>query len=581
MSALARAREIGRHLSAGSLTAARMAVDDPGLLALQASRRLPRRLTAALGRAVLTGTSERTPARRVAGMWLLGNRHEATGLLPATRRSTGPARRLAAEIAVELGRPDLGPEPPGATRARAAWKAGDVTGARVAAQTAGSRQLLARYTAESTMLRPEFRVPVPRARPARASRRPDGPVALHLLTNSLPHTLSGYAARSHAVLRCQADAGVRVEAVTRVGYPVSVGRVLARDTDTLDDVTYRRLIPALPAARPDSRLTQAAELVAAHVGRFRPTVLHTTTHYVNGLVTRAVADGAGLPWVYEVRGQLEQTWVASLPTSEARDEASHSERFALLRAQEAAVAASADHVVTLSRTLRDDLVSRGVPAERITIVPNAVDAVLLRLDADPAQTRRSLGIGDGGFWVGTVSSLVDYEGLDTLIDAVALLRARHLDIRVALVGDGVSRPQLERRAHDAGIADAVLFPGRVSRDDSVRWHQALDVFAVPRRDVEVCRRVTPLKPIEAMALGRPVVASNLPALAEVLGDDGAGTLVPPGDPEELAEALATMAADPDARAAQGAAGRRVAAGRTWQAHGDRYRALYEQLVMPT
>jgi glycosyltransferase involved in cell wall biosynthesis len=213
----------------------------------------------------------------------------------------------------------------------------------------------------------------------------------------------------------------------------------------------------------------------------------------------------------------------------------------------------------------------------VTLVPNAVDERLLTLpDAGPGAARQELGIPETGFWVGTVSSLVGYEGLDTLIDAVALLRARGVDARACLVGDGVSRPELERRAADAGIADAVLLPGRVPAADAPHWHRALDVFVVPRRDVEVCRQVTPLKPVEAMALGRPVVASDLPALAEVL-TDGAGRLVPAEDAAALADALDEVRQDDATRAGLVAAGREVAAGRTWARNGVRYRELYERL----
>ncbi|WP_158372710.1 glycosyltransferase [Cellulosimicrobium cellulans] len=594
------AADVLRGAAVAAVVAARMLRDDPALLVVQASRRLPDAVTGRAAAALLAGSP--APTRAVLGHWLAGHRDAAGRLLPGARPRGRAGRRVLAEVAVELDRADaLGagltprtPTPlPGRAAARAAWRDGDLHAAVARAEAAGDRRLARRYTAERATLVPGFEVPsaeagpAPRRSPGRRVRAPGprvragapdkGPAALHLLTSSVPHTPSGYAVRSHAVLRAQAAAGVRVEAATRLGYPVSVGRLAARRRDVVDGVPYRRL---LPLAQPRDAVDRAARTVAAlgPVARaFRPTVLHTTTPYGNGQVAAALAAELGVPWVYEVRGLLEQTWVAGRADAGARERAAASERFRLLRAQEAAVAACAAHVVALSGTLRDDLVARGVPAERITVVPNGVDPRLLTLpDQGPRRARRALGLPEDGFWVGTVSSVVDYEGLGTLVDAVALLRARGVDARACVVGDGVALPELRRRAAAAGVAGSVLLPGRVPAGAAPRWHRALDAFVVPRRDLAVCRSVTPLKPVEAMALGRPVVASDLPALAEVV-PDGAGLRVPPDDPAALAAALAGLRDDPAAAAALVAAGREVAAGRTWARAGAAYRALYERL----
>lgn len=572
---MSRVGDAARTLTLGATTAGGMLREDPMLLVVQASRRLPRRVTRA-GASLLLAGRPAGRVREVAGHWLAGHRDRAAAALPGARARGPLGARLLRELAVELEAVPVAALPPGPARARAAWRSGDLTAAVAEARAAGATRLADRYTAERATLTPGFAHP---ASPAHrhAAGAPRAASALHLLTNSLPHTQSGYALRSHAVLRAQVAAGVDVVAATRLGYPVSVGRVLARSADVVDGIRYERLLPARMPATVTDRAARSVDLLRPVARAAGTTVVHTTTPYGNGQVARALAADLGVPWVYEVRGLLEQTWVAGRPDPAARSRAEASERFALLRAQEAAVAAGADHVVTLSATLRDDLVARGVPADLVTLVPNAVDERLLTLpDAGPGAARLELGIPESGFWVGTVSSLVGYEGLDTLIDAVALLRARGVDARACLVGDGVARPELERRAADAGIADAVLFPGRVPAADAPRWHRALDVFAVPRRDVEVCRQVTPLKPVEAMALGRPVVASDLPALAEVL-TGGAGRLVPAEDAAALADALDEVRGDGALRAELVAAGREVAAGRTWARNGARYRELYERL----
>ena len=150
----------------------------------------------------------------------------------------------------------------------------------------------------------------------------------------------------------------------------------------------------------------------------------------------------------------------------------------------------ADHAV--EKLLRDDLVARGLSPDRVTVVPNAVDDALLdpARDLSAREARARLGLPEDGLWVGTVTSVVDYEGLDLLVRAVAELRSEGRDIRAAIVGDGTARPALLELVDSLGLTDAVVLPGRVPSSTAHDWHRALDIFAVPRRDSEVTRTVT-------------------------------------------------------------------------------------------
>lgn len=551
--------------------------EDPLLLVVQVSRRAPRRITRTLGSALRRSPGAVT---RATGSWLLGDLTEARTTLAGLDTLPG---RWAAELAVQLGTSEsLSPHALDRfpqTAARAHWQRGDLSTA--VATLEGDRP----GTALRRRLASELRAATPgidlQGQPARepAPRAGSGaaPSVLHVLTNSLPHTQSGYAHRSHAVLTAQRDAGMRVAAATRLGYPVTVGKVAARGTDTIDGLDYHRLVLPSPGATVEERLAQTVRLLVPLAESTGADVLHATTNYTNGLVARAAARELGIPWVYEVRGLLEETWVASRPAGAEQEHAAQSEKYRLLRDRETEMAASADHVFTLSETLRDELVARGIDRESVSLVPNAVDAALLDGNLSPVEARRALGLPEDGFWVGTVTSLVDYEGIDTLLDGVAELRRRGVDARALVVGDGVSRGSLEAQAHRLGIDGVTLFPGRVPRQRALMYHQALDVFVVPRRDVRVCRLVTPLKPIEAMAYGRPVVASDLPALAELIGAPGSGLLAPAGDADRLAKSLEDLAGDPSLRYSLGERGRAFATTRTWDAVGGTYRGVMDYL----
>ena len=527
---MTRVTELAHHLRFTASYLVHALSTDPAWLVLQASRRLPARVSA-----VVVPRVER----------LVG---DGTG---------GEAGRL-----------------------RAAWAAGAVTTVREAAPRGRTgRRVRAALLGQIGTLEPVGAADPAGAAPTRAGRAGRLATVHHHLTNSLPHTQSGYTLRTHAILTTQRAAGRRVTATTRAGYPLTIGALGARGTDVVDGVEYSRLVPRSLPADHARRAEEATTLLVAELRRNRPDVVHATTPWTTGEAARAAAAHAGLPWVYEVRGLPEETWAASHATVAARDAATRSERYALVRAKETELALAADHVVTLSATMRDELVGRGVPAGRITVVPNAVDSALLGATVPtPPEARARLGLRTAPQVIGTVSSLVGYEGLDTILRTVATLRDGGTDVSALVVGDGVARPVLRRLAAELGIAEHVHLPGRVPRDVARTYLAALDVVLVPRRPDRVTGLVTPLKPVEAMATGRPVVASDLPALREVCspldGGAPAALLVAADDDAAWVDAVGGLLDDGGRRDALVTAGREVAAERTWSRLVARYDDVY-------
>ncbi|WP_435736957.1 glycosyltransferase family 4 protein [Cellulosimicrobium sp. PMB13] len=576
------ARDLARALTLAASFGVRTLLDDPVWLAIQAARRAPGPVRAGVVRALLA--AREPSARRALGLYLDGAPEaaaaSAAALLAAPRRGA-LARRVAAEVAVAVGSPDLldGVPHPGPARLRALWHAGDVEAlTRATASGRAERRTLRAIRAQVRALGLSPADHDARTRPAsRASTDVGHPRVLHHLTNSLPHTQSGYTLRSHAILRAQREAGLTVFATTRAAYPVTIGVLGARGADVVDGVRYERLLPWVQRADPEARARAEVDLLVRAGERFAPDVVHATTPHTTGTAAREAARRLGVPWVYEVRGLPEETWAASHRSPEARRAAEASGRYTLIRAKETELALAADHVVTLSETMRAELVARGVPGARVTVVPNAVPESLLETThPSPEDARARLGLVAPGPVVGTVSSLVDYEGLDTVLRVVAALRAGGVDATALVVGDGVARPGLLRLADEMGLGEHAVLPGRVPRALATTYLAALDVVLVPRRDDRVTRLVTPLKPVEAMAVGRPVVASDLPALREAVGD--AGVLVAPGEVSAWTAAVADVLDDAAGRRAMLSRGRGLAATRTWAANTARYREVYARAL---
>jgi glycosyltransferase involved in cell wall biosynthesis len=458
--------------------------------------------------------------------------------------------------------------------ARLAWREGRLPDARAALDGVAGRRARVLRSALDAELRVRGRGWPPVTADVR--RHPPRPVpgrVLHVVTNALPNTNAGYTVRTHQIAVAQRAAGMDPHVMTGCGFPVAQGRLDARSTVHLDGVVYHRLLPRLLPRRPDRALARGLDLASGLVGQLGPAVLHAASNHINGQLALALREVYGLPVVYEVRGFLEDSWQSRHP-----GDLSRSDIYRLSRDLETHCMREADLVVTLGQAMREEIVARGIPADRVLVVPNAVSGDFLGPLPDGRALRATLGIGPDEPVAGLVSSLFAYEGVPTFLEAAALLRRRGLPVRPLIVGDGPERASLERLAVRLGLGGVAVFTGRVPVGDVRKYHAVLDVFVIPRTDDRVCQLVTPLKPVEAMASGLCVVASDVRALREVIKHGSTGTLTLPQDPVALADCLEMLLYSPNVRQELGARARDwVAEDRTWARNAERYRMAYESL----
>ncbi|GAA3945713.1 hypothetical protein GCM10023085_29790 [Actinomadura viridis] len=460
-------------------------------------------------------------------------------------------------------------------------------------ESADLRALLAHRPGPRQAPRPEPR-PEPRLEPRPgplpgASGHPaPGGAVLQFVTNALPLTNAGYTVRTHRIALAQRELGFDPHVVTRLGYPLSQGLGDTRARVEVDGVPYHRLLPWLPARDPLRDVARSAALAGPLVEAVRPRVLHAVSNHLNAAVALELGRRHGLPVVYEVRGFLEDSWLSRDPAHREDDDF-----YRLTRELETRRMTEADRVVTLGEAMRAEIAGRGVDPDKIITVPNGVDEAFLEPLPDAGEARAALGLAEGAPVIGLTSSFYGYEGIDTLIGAAALLRDGGTPVTLLLVGDGPELGALMRRAagHGLPVEDRrpggagdgaggardgrVVFTGRVPMRSVRQYHAVLDVFAVPRRADRVCQLVTPLKPIEAMAGGIPVIASDVRALREIVEPGVTGTLTLPEDPEAWANSLADLIYSRDRRRKIGEAAREwVRAERTWRAVANRYRDAY-------
>jgi glycosyltransferase involved in cell wall biosynthesis len=403
-------------------------------------------------------------------------------------------------------------------------------------------------------------------------------VVMHLLKESLPDRQSGYTIRSRATIGAQRDAGLEPFVVTPFGYPPSRPGDAVPAVEVVDGIAHHRLAPGTSTdlLGVDQLLSHTATLAADVARRERPAIIQAASGlrgYENALVGLALRAHLRRPLVYEVRGFLETAWTSDPTIAESAEWTRR--RYAT----EARVMAAADAITTLSDAMRDEIVAKGIPPDRIVVVPNGIDPdEFTPMEPDP-DLRRRYGLEDR--WVFGYVSSMDHrrEGHELLIDAASRMVRAGRRVTCILVGDGTLRAGLEASAVATAPPGAVIFTGRVPYD-GVRAHLSLfDAFVVPRLPDRAARFVTPLKPYEAMAMALPLVVSDLPALSEIVGADERGLVFPTADAAALAAALERLMDDRASGRRLGAAGRAwVLAERTWAADGRRYRDLYEAVL---
>lgn len=396
---------------------------------------------------------------------------------------------------------------------------------------------------------------------------------LHVLDHSLP-LHSGYAFRTVAILREQHALGWQTLQLTAPRHGRATGEVEDAEGWRFHRTPFdRERGLRVGGALYVREMAATARRIDALAREFRPDVIHAHSPVLDVLPALWVGRRRGIPVVYEVRALWEDAAVDHGSTREG------SLRYRASRALETFALRRADAITTICEGLRREIAARGIPGSRITVIPNAVDTGAFRFgaDADPAL-RASLGLA-GKTVVGFAGSFYGYEGLDVLVEAAALLTPRQPDLRVLLVGGGMQEAALREQARARGVADRVVFSGRVPHKEVQRYYDLIDVLAYPRHRIRLTEIVTPLKPLEAMAHGRMLVASDVGGHRELIRDGETGVLFPAGNAHALADAIeAVLSRREEWPKFRERARRFVETERTWARSVARYRKVYEPLV---
>ena len=385
---------------------------------------------------------------------------------------------------------------------------------------------------------------------------------LHVLDHSIP-LHSGYTFRTLSILREQRKLGWETVHLTTPKQGPS-----DTESEDTDGLTFYRT-PSTQGIGLLAQMRLTAQRLRDVIQQTKPDIIHAHSPVLNALPSLWVGWRLNLPVVYEMRASWEDAAVDHGTTVEG------SFRYKISRALESFALKRADHITTICEGLRGDILSRGITADRITVIPNAVDANSFQfgVEADPALRQR-LGL-DGATVLGFAGSFYGYEGLDLLLEAARRLLPKHPNLRVLLVGGGPQETALKAQAESTGLRERVIFTGRVPHAEVQRYYELIDVLAYPRLPIRLTELVTPLKPLEAMAQGRIFVASDVGGHRELIRHGETGFLFPAGSAAALETAIDTVLAQRDVWPRVKAQARQfVEQERTWTTSVARYAAVY-------
>lgn len=400
---------------------------------------------------------------------------------------------------------------------------------------------------------------------------------LFALHSSLPWHRAGYAIRTQNLLKHLECQGIQITATTRPGFPWSLEQHSKQSNFASEEIVqgihYQRL-PDNKVSLKDGEnayITYYADLLTDLAKKHKANIIHSSSNYLNGLAATKAARKIGAVAIYEMRGLWHLSRSVIEPGYENTDHFRYCDIMELVAAKESHA------VITLSEALKQNLIDRGVNDNKIHVMPNAVDTEFFTPMKPDRQLLEKLKI-QNRLVVGFLGSLTGYEGLDVLIQAVAILIRKGFPLSMIIAGSGYKEKLLKKMALATNVSEHIHFVGQVPFEKIKSYYSVIHIFPFPRNNFPVCRLVPPLKPLEAMAMGKAIIVSDLPPLLEMVSNGQTGLTCKTDNVYSLVDALQILSDSEELRLKLGNAARQwVMETRSWNEIVRNYLKVYTNI----
>jgi len=402
---------------------------------------------------------------------------------------------------------------------------------------------------------------------------------LHVLDHGWPvHT--GYSIRSRHLTAAQLHLGIAPQVLTgplqEVDDPeaknMSVDGVSYWRTPQVGAVSKRAVKHSWSAVRAAAvvRLIERGVLGLLECQPFD--IIHAHSPALCGLGALRAARSKGIPFVYELRAFWEDAAVDQNKTH------TRSLRYALSQKLEDYVVRRADAVVGISRFILEELTSRKADPRRLFYVPNGVDSGKFTATPRDESLAKELGLSKE-LVIGFIGSLYRWEGVEWLVRAVVELRRRGTACKLLVVGDGEEMSTVRNAVRQLNAENFVILMGRISHDDVQRYYSLMDAMVYPRHSIRLTELITPLKPLEAMALGKAILGSDVGGIRELIETEKTGLLFRADHLDDFCRQAQRLLADAALRRRLGEeAHNLIVREKDWKIIAQRYLTVYEAAV---
>ena len=420
--------------------------------------------------------------------------------------------------------------------------------------------------------------PFPCAAGKKATSKSDLNSVVFLLYNSLPYASAGYATRSQSMAKSLLAKQWQVSCATRYGFPVDVNLHDGERVNKIDQIDGVEYFGALPEKNSFVRIgseeffTLNIQATTELIARKKPAIIHASSNHINGVAACIAGEKLGIPVIYEVRGLWDIT------RGSAEVEYMDSDKYKQSMRMELDVCSRANHVCVITQALKDFLINKGINAQKITVLPNGVDLERFTIRDPDQELMQALKL-EGKVVIGYVGSMQQYEGLDLLLEAISSVREKtNVDFHFLAVGDGSEIDLLKKMTIELNISDLVTFTGRVPHHEVADYYSLIHICPFPRKNQLVCQLVSPLKPFEAMAMGKAVISSDVAALRESIEPGVNGILHKADDFNSLSDELLRLIDDPNLVRKIGEGGSMwVKQQRSWESLTEKLISVYEHV----
>ena len=343
----------------------------------------------------------------------------------------------------------------------------------------------------------------------------------------------------------------------------------------LHTLVGQKWLEKFPVVRHPYRMHTFRRRLFRAIENFDPQLIHVNTPWEVGLPANEIASAFEIPLVYEVRGFWEETKVAQ------QEIEADSKKYKKVKNLETNVMYYANHVIAISNGIREEIIKRGIEPEKISVVPNGIDTGKFTKIAPEEQSLRLVHKYnlENACVIGYIGTVRNLEGLGMIIRTLPHLIRIIPNLKLMIVGDGPDLDALKQETVALEMQNYVIFAGKVDHSQIREYYSILDMFVLPRISSYVNEIVTPLKLLEAMALGKTVLASDVGGISEIVENGRTGFLFKKNNPENFISKCTTLLErEPLRRKISATAREWVEKNRDWQLVLKKYDNIYEQML---